>query len=258
MLGMITSPQNEKVKLARALQSSARQRRKENKIVLEGARLIRDALAAGYIPLYVLVTPTLRDEGLVKALASKNIEALIVSDAVMRHASDTQEPQGVLAVFRQPRLKLSAQMEHILILDAVRDPGNLGTILRTAAAAGIDAVLLAPTCADLYNPKTLRSGMGAHFRIPVMDADWPQIETACADRRVYLADGNGNTRYDCADWSGRWAIIIGSEAHGAGSEARRLAHQLIAIPMAAQTESLNASAAASIILFEARRQQQSR
>ncbi len=116
-------------------------------------------------------------------------------------------------------------------------------------------MLLAPTCADLYNPKTLRSGMGAHFRVPAMDADWPQIEAACTDRKVYLADGNGKIRYDSADWSGRWAIIIGSEAHGAGSEARRLAHQHISIPMAAQTESLNASAAASIILFEARRQQ---
>jgi TrmH family RNA methyltransferase len=255
---MITSPQNEKVKLAGALQSSARQRRKENKIVLEGARLIRDALAAGHIPQFVLISPNLRDEGLVMALASKHIEPLMVSEAVMRHASDTLEPQGALAVFPLPRLKLPSSLDHVLILDAIRDPGNLGTILRTAAAAGIDAVLLAPTCADLYNPKTLRSGMGAHFRIPAIDADWPQIEAACADRRVYLADGNGNTRYYCADWSGRWAIIIGSEAHGAGREARRLAHELIAIPMAAQTESLNASAAASIILFEARRQQQSR
>jgi TrmH family RNA methyltransferase len=255
---MITSSQNEKVKLARALQSSARQRRKENKIVLEGTRLIQDALAAGHVPLFVLVSPSLRDDRLIAALAAKRIEALLTSEAVMRHASDTQEPQGVLAVFPLPRLKLPSALEHILILDAIRDPGNLGTILRTAAAAGIDAVLLAPTCADLYNPKTLRSGMGAHFRIPAMDADWPQIEAVCANRRVYLADGNGTTRYDYADWSGRWAIIIGSEAHGAGSEARRLAQELIAIPMAAETESLNASAATSIILFEARRQQQSR
>lgn len=258
MRGMITSPQNEKVKLARALQSSARQRRKEEKIVLEGTRLIQDALAAGNIPLFVLVSPTLRDEGLVTALTAKGIEALSISEVVMRQASDTQEPQGALAVFPLPRLKLPPRLERILVLDAIRDPGNLGTILRTAAAAGIDAVLLAPTCADLYNPKTLRSGMGAHFRIPTMDSDWSQIETTCADRKVYLADGNGTTRYDCADWTGEWAIIIGSEAHGAGSEARRLAQQLIAIPMAAETESLNAAAAASIILFEARRQQQSR
>lgn len=258
MRGMITSTQNEKVKLARVLQSSARQRRKESKIVLEGARLIQDALAAGHIPLFMLVSPTLRDERLVTALSAKGVEALTISEAVMRHASDTEEPQGALGVFPMPRLKLPSRLGHILILDAIRDPGNLGTILRTAAAAGIDAVLLAPTCADLYNPKTLRGGMGAHFRIPAMDADWGQIEAACTDLGVYLADGNGTTRYDRADWSGRWAIIIGSEAHGGGSEARRLAHQLIAIPMSAQTESLNASAAAGIILFEARRQQQSR
>ncbi|MBZ0303815.1 MAG: RNA methyltransferase, partial [Anaerolineae bacterium] len=139
-------------------------------------------------------------------------------------------------------------------LDALRDPGNLGTMLRTAGAAGVQAVLLSPDCADPYNPKVLRAGMGAHFRIPLATLDWPQIATICAPLRVYLADSAGGVRYDQADWSAPWALLIGSEAHGAGTQALDLAAARIFIPMSAATESVNAAMAASVILFEALRQ----
>jgi TrmH family RNA methyltransferase len=144
----------------------------------------------------------------------------------------------------------------VLILDAVRDPGNLGTILRAGAAAGVQAVLLSPTCVDAYNPKALRSGMGAHFRVPIVEMDWDKIGAYCRALAVYLADAEGDLSHDAVDWSAAWALIIGSEAHGAGSEAERLAQQRVYIPMAAATESLNAAIAAAVILFEAARQGQ--
>ncbi len=248
---MINSTQNEKVKLAAALQARAKTRRKEGKIVLEGSRLVRDALEQGLRPDFVLVsgenTAFLREY---------RVEGTPVSDEVMRHISDTEQPQGVLAVFPMPKPHLPEKPERVLILDAIRDPGNLGTMLRTAAAAGVQAVLLSPTCADPYNPKALRGGMGAHFRVAAAEMTWDVIGKYCYNMAIYIATGDGEQRYDEADWRRAWALVIGSEAHGAGQEARAIATKHIFIPMAAATESLNAAVAAGIILFEAVRQRQ--
>lgn len=252
----ITSLQNTKVKLVHALQNRAKSRRKEAKIALEGTRLIRDAIERGYVPEFVLFleAPDNASVELVASLQNSGFEAAPVTDEIMRHISDTQQPQGIIAVFPLPHPPLPRTLERVLILDAVRDPGNVGTILRAAAAANIQAVFLSPDCVDAYNPKTLRGGMGAHFRIPVIEASWSSIAKHCDGLAVYLAAGDGDTRYDAADWSLAWALIVGSEAHGAGDNADQLAHHRIFIPLAADTESLNAAMAASVILFEAQRQ----
>lgn len=249
---MITSIQNEKVKLAKALQTTSKSRRKEGKFALEGVRLVRDAVQAGHQPDFIFTSPDV-DADLLGWLRVRGIQPLEVSDDVMHHMSDTQQPQGVLGVFPMPHPTLPEHPNRLLILDSIRDPGNLGTILRTAGAAGVDAVLLSPTCADPYNPKVLRGGMGAHFRVPVMAMSWEQIAETSYNMHIYIADSSGSQPYDQADWSGRWALIIGSEAHGAGDHARQLAQAHITIPMAADTESLNAAVAAGVILFEARR-----
>jgi TrmH family RNA methyltransferase len=247
---MITSPQNEKVKLARALQERAKTRRKEGKIVLEGARLVRDAMQQGLRPEFIFSTPD-SDSAF---LAAYGIESLLVSDDIMREISDTQQPQGILGVFPLPAPTLPPDAARVVILDSIRDPGNLGTILRTSAAAGAQAVLLSPTCVDPYNPKALRGGMGAHFRVPVIDSDWEHIAAYCYNKHMYVADSEGDLPYNTADWSSPWALIIGGEADGAGREALALAQHRVYIPMAAATESLNAAIAAGVILFEAARQ----
>lgn len=244
---MITSLQNDRVKLAHALQTAAKARRKERKIALEGVRLVRDALAQGYTPEFILFDPTL----LAEAFQVSN--SLPVSPEVMRHISATEQPPGVVGVFPMPDVSLPQTPKRVLILDDLRDPGNLGTILRTAAAAGVEAVLLSPKTVDPYNPKALRGGMGAHFRIPLAEHDWDAIRAYCAGLRVYLADMTGDVRYDAADWARPWALIIGSEAHGDTPEAAALAHQRVYIPMSGDTESLNAAVAAGVILFEAKR-----
>ncbi|MEP6984334.1 MAG: RNA methyltransferase [Chloroflexota bacterium] len=248
---MITSIQNEKVKLAKTLQGAAKVRRKEGLIVLEGARLVRDAMLAGNKASFLLTTTAFYDEAVFGLARAHGVELLEVDEAVMQHVSDTQQPQGILGVFPMPKAALPDPLHHVLILDSIRDPGNLGTILRTAAAAGVDVVLLSPTCADPYNPKALRGGMGAHFRVALANMEWAQIEAACSGKAVYMADGAGDTLYDETDWSTDWALIIGSEAHGAGDDARKLASNLIRIPMAADTESLNAAVATGVILFYA-------
>lgn len=242
---MITSTQNAQIKLVHSLQNRARARRKEGKIALEGLRLVSDALQQGFVPEVIFHTP-----GVTADLPN----AQPVSEAVMRHISDTQNPQGVIGVFPLPDAPLPPVPQRILILDAIRDPGNLGTILRTAGAAGVQAVLLSPDCVDPYNPKVLRAGMGAHFRLAVATLDWSQIADYSQSLAVYLAASSGDLRYDQVDWTVDWALIVGSEAHGAGEESSRLASRRVYIPMAAATESINAAMAASVILFEAQRQ----
>jgi TrmH family RNA methyltransferase len=247
---MITSIQNEKVKLVKALQAAAKTRRKEGRIVLEGVRLIADAIRAGCDP-DILLWSTERGAEIVPA--AWRSAALEVTPEVMRHMTETETPQGILGIFPLPHSALPRDPLRLLILDSVRDPGNLGTILRTGAAAGVQCILLSPTCADAYNPKVLRSGMGAHFRVPLQQLSWAEIYTVCAGMTVYLASGGGTLDYDRVLWADRWALIIGSEAHGAGVEAQQLATHTIRIPMAAETESLNAAVAAGILLFAALR-----
>ena len=250
---MITSLHNEKVKLAHALQTAAKARRKEGKIALEGVRLVRDACQTDHRPEFALISSAFSDQSLFTLLRENGCDPLLVSDEVMQHISDTQQPQGIIAVFPTPNAPLPQQPHRVLILDSIRDPGNLGTILRTGGAAGVQAVLLSPTCVDPYNPKTLRSGMGAHFRVPIAEATWEYITAYAAHLPIYIADSQGDLRYDAVDWSQGWALIIGGEAHGAGSQAQHIAHQRVYIPMAANTESLNAAIASGIILFEALR-----
>lgn len=255
---MITSLHNDRVKLAHALQTAAKARRKERKIALEGVRLLRDALAQGYTPDFILYDPTLIDEKEIvgaQPAALLRAQYLPVSSEVMRHISATEQPPGVVGVFPMPDATLPDAPQRVLILDDLRDPGNLGTILRTAAAAGVEAVLLSPKTVDPYNPKALRGGMGAHFRIPLAEGSWGEIGAYCAGLHIYLADMTGDVAYDAADWSRPWALIIGSEAHGDSAEASQLAHQRVYIPMAGDTESLNAAVAAGVILFAAKRTQ---
>ena len=253
-MDIVTSLQNEKVKLAKGLQTRPRTRRKERKIALEGRRLIQDAVEHGYEPLFLLYEPGSAHADLIALLEEQGANLVPVSMEVMGHISETPQPQGVVGVFSLPTPPLPRKPSRVLILDNLRDPGNLGSILRTAGAAGVQVVVLSPGCADPYNPKTLRSGMGAHFRLPVVEAAWEQIAGYCEPLNVYLAKGKGGLAYDQADWRSDWALIIGNEAHGAGDEATQLATTQITIPMATETESLNAAIAAGVILFEAARQ----
>ncbi len=250
----ISSIQNPRVKLVASLQQRARTRRKEGKIVLEGTRLVRDACLSGEQPDFIFYDADTLDTDFLTFLLSNDLPLIPVTPKVLQHVTETPDGQGVLGVFPMPQPQYPEQLERILILDAIRDPGNMGTMLRTAAAAGVQAVILAPDCVDAYNPKTLRAGMGAHFRVPFIEMDWAEIASLCNDKTIYLAAGDGDLVYTDVDWTDHWALIIGSEAHGATHAARSLATYSVRIPMAAETESLNAAAAAAVILFETQRQ----
>lgn len=254
---MITSVRNPKVQHIRELQQKAKHRRESGSFVVEGARLAEEALMSGWPVRSALLTQALAaaDPNLARALEARGI-AELVSDEVMRSASDTQTPQGVLVEIEQRGHALPAQLGFALILDGVADPGNVGTLLRSAAGANCDAVLLGPGCADAFSPKVLRSGMGAHFRQPVLHMDWAAIAKTVADHKLalFVAEAWEGAAYDEADLTGSIGLILGGEAAGSGDQAAKLNPQPIQIPMPGRTESLNVATAGSILLFEVVRQ----
>jgi TrmH family RNA methyltransferase len=253
---MLTSTQNERVKYIRSL-ARRRIRQREGRFVVEGTRLVDEVVRAGIKHALVLYTEawasTPAGGRLLPLLQAAGEDVWLVSDPVMDACADTQSPQGVLAVL--PFLDLPPRPGLILILDQIRDPGNLGTILRSAEAAGAGQILLTPATVDLYNPKTVRGAMGAHFRLAVSDLDWPAIAATVKGRAVWLAEAAGDVLYDAVDWALPSALIVGGETAGASEEARALATGRVTIPMRGEVESLNAAMAATVFLFEYARQQ---
>ena len=242
---MITSSSNTKVKYVGRLQTDRRFRWRERMFVVEGERAVRDAVKS-HRPSLILhssaVTPP-----------PTTVEMVAVSDELMRQMSDVETPPGILAVTPFPTLELAAEPSLLLILDGVQTPGNMGTMLRTAAAAGVDGVLLAPGCVDPFNPKVVRGGMGAQWRIPLVKASWAEIERQTAGMNVWIASAESATPYTQVNWIERSALVIGNEANGPSAAAQRLGRGVM-IPMAADVESLNAAMASGIILFEVARQ----
>lgn len=263
MGGVITSPQNPKIKLFRALLGRSKERREAGAFAAEGVRLAEEAFRAGWRFRFALYDETLSERGraLIEALAARGVEVEEIAPGLTKSLSDTETPQGILAVleFRPLPIPQLPGADFILIPDQIRDPGNLGTLLRSAAAAGVQAVLIPPETTDPFAPKVLRAGMGAHFRLPICPMRWDEIArfAESAGLRVLLADMDGVSCWE-ADLRSPLALIVGGEAEGAGEAARALAAETIAIPMRGAVESLNAGAAGSVLMFEAARQRQSK
>lgn len=253
---MITSPSNEKIKYARSLLRK-KERAAAQQFLIEGTRLIQEAVRAGNQPTLVLYERAAfqsdaRLRSMLVAWEKEKREVYEVNAQVMRALSDTETPQGIAAVFPLPNLTVPSQSRLTLVLDRVRDPGNVGTILRTAWAAKVDSILLAPETVDALNPKVVRAAMGAHFYVPVVSASWQEITQQLQGvPRIYLSAAGSETIYTHADWSAPSALIVGGEAEGASETARLLATKTISIPMPGDADSLNAAVATGILLFEA-------
>ncbi len=255
----ITSTSNTQVKRVRQLQRDARERVASGLCVVEGVRLAREALAssarieAAYMTAQLLAQPVGAE--LAERLQQRAVSLVEVTPPVMEAMSDTETPQGVLLVLALPALPFPDQ-GFFFIPDGVRDPGNLGTMLRTAWAAGVEAVCLPPGTVDPTNPKVLRAGMGAHFHLPLRRLGWGALQELLTGASVWLAEAQGAIAYGDVDWRGaRVGLIVGGEAFGAGTDARRLADgHHVRIPMAPGVESLNAASAAAILLFAAAHQ----
>jgi TrmH family RNA methyltransferase len=258
---MIRSVRNPKVQELRALQKVPKRRREKGAFVVEGARLAEEALMSnwGIRQSFYTESANTVNPDLVRALVARG-SAELVSEAVIKAASDTKTPQGILVEVEWKEMPLVSHPSMVLILDGISDPGNLGTLLRSAAAADCDAVLLAPGCADAFAPKVLRSGMGAHFRQPIQTLGWPEISQFAKHHKLelFLSEAWEGKPYSGVDLTKPFALIVGSEATGVSDAAKALKPEPLEIPMPGRTESLNAAIAGSILLFEAVRQRGAR
>lgn len=259
---MITSQHNERIKRVRALQSRRQARRKARRFVIEGARLVREAALIGVPVEEVFYTPafaaTAEGKELLDRLSALGAVLLSVDEPLMRLMSDTQTPQGILAVLPEPALAPPPDPSYMLIVDGVADPGNLGTIMRAAAAAAVPLMIITGGTVDPTNPKVVRSAMGAHFRLPIWQMSWESLAERLAGYAIFLASAGGGIPYFKVDWTQRSALIIGGEARGPSEHALQLAHAQVCIPMPGGMESLNAAMAASILIFEMVRQRMER
>jgi len=255
---MITSPHNPHIKLLRSLLRSRQARREERLFVIEGVRLVQEALATGSTIGFAVYNPaqlagTERGRALLNRLESLR-EAHPAPPEVLAAVSDTVSPQGVVAAVAWPELAARASGIQLL-LDAVQDPGNLGTLPRSAEATGVRDVICVTGTADVFNPKVVRAAMGAHFRLPIVqDIDWDRAPELLVADNVYAAVAGASMPYYAADWRQAAAIVVGNEANGVSPAGLAVATKQISIPMAAPVESLNAAVAGSIMLFEAQRQ----
>jgi len=254
----ITSIHNPKIQRVRALLGRRSEREEQSAYVVEGVRLLEEAAVAQLRPQLLLFTPDLpaRAQQLVLTFQEAGVECLPLTPALFASVAGTESPQGLLAVLPLPAPQLPPQPNFVVIADNLRDPGNLGTLLRTSAAAGAQAVLLSPGCADAFSPKVVRSAMGAHFRLPLWAAAWDEMTAWITQHSlsIFLADANLGRPYWQVDLRSPLALVIGSEAEGPGPQSAALASGYLSIPMPGRVESLNAAVAAGILLFEVARQ----
>lgn len=263
---MISSESNSQIKELVKLQKNARQRRKSKCFVTEGIKLTREAASYGKLQKIYVGEHLYRQEWSSKTEQDVSEEfggALveIVSQHILEQISETVTPQGILGVVKMPEYTLeevlSDEKAVFLLLDALRDPGNLGTILRTSEGAGMSGVILSRESVDVFNPKVVRSTMGAIFRVPfVYVEDLPQTIEKMKEKgiSVYGTMMEGSECYDQVDYRKPSGIVIGNEANGISWEVSESLTGRIRIPMGGNLESLNAAVAAAVVMYEAARQ----
>lgn len=255
---MITSTSNPQVKRLLQLQKKSKVRNEEKVFVVEGLRMFVEVPKERVEKVYVSENFYNKKK---QELNWKEFPIEILSDSVFKHVSDTQTPQGVLCIVKQEKQDLDSLLNienpHFMVLDNLQDPGNMGTIIRTAEGAGVDAVFMSRDCVDIYNPKTIRSTMGSIYRMPFIYIEEiiPLLEEFRKKGiKSYAAHLDGKNSYDQEDYCKGTAILIGNEGNGLRDEVAEKADIWVRIPMEGQVESLNAAIAASVLMFEVARQ----
>lgn len=263
----ISSPSNEKIKAVIQLQTKASVRKKQKLFVVEGTKMYSEIPEMDIQSTYV--SEKYYEEYIKKGKVSDSVEKrlkkqeyFIVADQVFKNMSDTVTPQGIMAIVKQKEYELSdildvSKKQIFMVLEGIQDPGNMGTIIRTAEGAGIAGIIVNKETVDVYNPKVIRSTMGSIYRVPVVvSEDLEDTLDRMTDGGVTLfaAHLKGDVYYTDGQFGGATAFLIGNEANGLSDKISKKAHKLVKIPMEGQVESLNASVAAAILMYEAKRQ----
>ncbi len=264
---MITSTANPKVKQLVLWQTKAKERRKDNVFIAEGLKMFAEA------PVELIQAAYLTEDVEKKLSNEKSDEYIriwnklnkvgfeVVSEEVMKKVSDTQTPQGLLTVLSRPHYSMEKILSDpkglYLLLEDIQDPGNLGTIFRTAEGAGVTGIIATKNTVDIFSPKTIRSTMGSVYRIPFIYEETLQ-EVICKMRekqiKIYAAHLKGQMYYSSFSFVQGTAFLIGNEGNGLRKETADMADSYIKIPMEGQVESLNAAIATALLIYEAHRQ----
>lgn len=255
---LITSASNDRVKEIKKLMKSSGERREKQLYVVEGIRMFREIPAQMLDGIFVA-------QGCAKRYAEElerypNIEPVLVADSVFRSMSDTGSPQGIMALVRMETCTLESICAEpnpfLLIVERLQDPGNMGTIIRTAEGAGVTGIVVSSDSVDLYNPKVIRSTMGSVFRVPVYVSGQLPEDVDFLKRRgitIYGAHLDGDNLYE-AELTEACGFLIGNEGNGLSDAVAAAADKLIKIPMMGGVESLNAAVSTAVIAYEVLRQ----
>lgn len=273
---MITSSSNQQMKEIMQLQKKSKARWQQRVFVVEGPRMVSETPLELVRKVYLSESfwrEKLFENGERSAAGADekehfdwrlwldNFEYEIVADSAFASISDTKTPQGILCLVQMPEYTLAdllrSDSPHLLLLESIQDPGNLGTMLRTGEGAGVDGIIMNRSTVDLFNPKVIRATMGSLYRVPFVLADDLE-ETAGELKRhgiaLYAAHLKGTETYDEPDYTKGTAFLIGNEGNGLTEETAALADKYIRIPMEGKVESLNAAIAATLLMYEVHRQ----
>jgi len=261
MILRIESADNGRLKLMRKL-ASRKTREAEGKFVIEGINLVKEAVSRGVDIDFIAVSDGFRDTEFTDECSERGLTVCIVPDSLFAKLTDAVNGVGIAAVVRKMRYSTNPLSElpdgvNVVVLDRLQDPGNIGTIVRTAVAAGYGMVIAIRGTVDVYSPKVLRSTAGAIFDIPVIYADNPTEltdELRNSGRKVIATSPTAERRYFDEDLSSNVAVVIGNEGNGISAEIRDGSDVLVSIPMKGSTESLNAAVSAALLMYEAARE----
>ncbi|MCK8825053.1 TrmH family RNA methyltransferase [Fuchsiella alkaliacetigena] len=263
MSEIISSLHNSKIKFLRSLYKK-KYRREHQKFILEGSRIISDALAAeAEIHQVFYSADFLTDQQSQELIEDLKAEAEVIeiTDSLLAELADTETPQGIIAIVDQPQFEISdflaEENDFYLVVDRVQDPGNLGTIIRTADGAGVDGVFLLKGTVDIYNLKTIRATMGALFRVPIFNLEGPaELEELLLkeELQIVVGDLGAEDYYYQLDYTQPTAVVVGNEGAGPQPETLALADSKVKIPLTEGAESLNVAIATGVMLYEIVRQ----
>lgn len=253
---MITSADNQNIKYIRQLLTKKKARDEQKVFVCEGIKMFEEALANDNITIKkAFISEQLYNTGYEKI---KNVDYDIVKESLFKQISETVTPQGILAIIEQPHFDIDIILKNdnvkLLVIEDIQDPGNLGTMIRTAEAAGCSAVVASRGTVDIFNPKVIRSTMGAIYRVPYIQpdmalSDWMREILKPNSITTYAACLDGSEDYKSVIYTNRSAILIGNEGNGLTEETKQASDYRIHIPMAGEVESLNAAISAAILLY---------
>lgn len=255
---MISSTSNPQVKRLAQLQKKSKVRNEEKVFIVEGIRMFAEVPKNRVEKVYISESLYNKKK---QELDLQGMPVEILSDNVFQYVSDTKTPQGIMCIVKQVQYNIEELLRirnpHFMVLDNLQDPGNLGTIVRTAEGAGVDAIFLSKESVDIFNPKTIRSTMGSIYRMPVIYVDdLLELLDTFKEKGIksYAAHLEGKNSYDQETYQDGTAILIGNEGNGLRDEVSKKADIWVQIPMKGQVESLNAAIAASVLMFEVARQ----